>query len=876
MTSNRWRVVLVAWAALLVLAPFPAHMASSAGTYVPPSCTLGVPSASSPAGCTWQGVALQSPGSESAIATPDLSTACHPDTTAECEDTTVVVPAGVSPSSLYVKVAWQHPVWSAFMYVIDPTGALKGQGAIGCDTSSFEKGCGNQTSLPFDELVVADPMPGTWTVRVAAVSMHDEPYTGTVALTNSHPLQYVREALAQLTSHLTRWMPVNIVFAGWKPTATELGDMQESLTSELMPSVSEKQFCDGADTRDSGGSGLVQHETSHCTATETPGATNYSASGAVPYFEPLRYLFQYHFVAADDAWTRDLFTVMKQATTQDHTLSASRIPETTETASFKTGYLAAYNAQYGTADRGSKQVTDTSRVDEIDGPQVESWIEAHRLDTKYTRSFTDLVTGKRRNAAFIDPDPNATRDPFWNGNGAHAVNVDTNPQGVNNGMTFFLLDTFTPSYADDYFRADHYHYWWTADHVKDPDTGSASFIDNGRGWGGRYRFHILDLGSAPSTYERADWVAATIAPDGGSAAFDPPIWDYRNNPQWNGSLPATHLQAGGNTLGQVMGWEVTQGLAFKYVGGYLYRPIPNDVYILATTDVVDHYSLPSEGDLYSVDMTKVAQNGVALRALSSAAPYDAFVPGPSQTRVLGCATSRAVIVGNPTQIGVLTKGLVSQVPDPKCDGSTPLETPDGLQQSIEDAKANGAGELFDVGGTTVPDFAVDQHLIRDYVDHNRAQYAPLHAGAFTVPVVNIMFEHAYNVALPLLVGGIAENVNGGEGWGQFDNVNDSLVPAAAIDCSQSSPAAPGCNGNPDTFRHDYGLTYVMEHEAAHFLGVNHPHDGAVTVERAADGQWHYYYEMLKWLYDSSASPTTYAGTYGTYEIVDQERLMAGH
>jgi hypothetical protein len=128
----------------------------------------------------------------------------------------------------------------------------------------------------------------------------------------------------------------------------------------------------------------------------------------------------------------------------------------------------------------------------------------------------------------------------------------------------------------------------------------------------------------------------------------------------------------------------------------------------------------------------------------------------------------------------------------------------------------------------------------------------------------------------LIVGGIAENVNGGEGWGQFDNVNDSLVPAAAIDCAQSSSAAPGCNGIPDTFRHDYGLTYTMEHEAAHFLGVNHPHDGAVTVGRAGDGEWHYYYEMLKWLYDASASPTTYAGTYGTYEIVDQERLMAGH
>jgi hypothetical protein len=67
----------------------------------------------------------------------------------------------------------------------------------------------------------------------------------------------------------------------------------------------------------------------------------------------------------------------------------------------------------------------------------------------------------------------------------------------------------------------------------------------------------------------------------------------------------------------------------------------------------------------------------------------------------------------------------------------------------------------------------------------------------------------------------------------------------------------------------------MEHESAHFLGLNHPHDGAVTVG-TTNGQWHYYYSMLKWLYDVSASPTTYAGTYDTYETVDQERLMAGH
>jgi hypothetical protein len=382
----------------------------------------------------------------------------------------------------------------------------------------------------------------------------------------------------------------------------------------------------------------------------------------------------------------------------------------------------------------------------------------------------------------------------------------------------------------------------------------------------------MDLGSAPSTYERADWVSATIAPDGGSAAFDPPIWDYRNSPAWNGSQPAGPQQAGGNTLGQVMGWEVTQGLTFKYVGGYLYRPIPNDVYVLATNDIVDHYSLPSAGDLYGVDMTKVADNTKALNALTSAAPYANFLPGPNQVKTLGCAANHAAIVGNPTVVGVITQGLVKEVPDPACTAATS----DAFQQAIEDGKGNGGAILLSQGGSSVPIYAVDQDYLRDYIDHNRPQYAPLYAGAFTVPVVNVMFEHEYNVALPLLVGGIAENVNNGDGWGQFDNVNDSLVPKAAIVCAQSSPVAPGCNGIPDTFRHDYGLTYTMQHESAHFLGVNHPHDGANSVGKAADGTWHYYYSMLKWMYDASASPTTYAGTYGTYEIVDQERLMAGH
>jgi hypothetical protein len=848
-----------------------------AAGYVAPGCTLAAPTPGTPSACTWQGITLQSPDTQSSVATPTSPATCSPSTLADCEDVPVTVPSGVSPSTLYVKVGWTHPSWQVFMYVIDPSGTVHGTAGLGCDASSFNKGCGNQTTLPFDELVVANPAAGKWTVRVAGVNIHNEAYTGQVALTKSNPLQSVAASLTQLTAALTRTQPVNIVFAGWKPTSSELADMVANLTTTFLPSVAEKQFCDGGDNNDSQGSGLIQHGTAHCTATAAPTDSAYNAAGSVPYFEPLRFNMDYHFLAADDTWTKDLFGVMKGATTQDHLLSSGRIPETPETAPFKAGYLAAY-APTAAADSGPT-VSDTTHVDEIDGNPVEDWIQGTRFSSRYQASFTDLVSGKKTSGAFINPDPNASRDPFWNANGTQPQNVNRDPQGDNTGLTFFLLDTWEPSYAKDYFRTDHFHYWWTADHVTDPDAGGAAFTDNGRGWGGRYRFSILDLGAAPTTYERANWVSTSIAPDGGSAAFDPPIWDYRNSPLWNGSLPPVAqtgnvpVQAGGNTLGQVMGWEITQGLAFKYVGAYLYRPIPNDVYILATTQVVDHYSLPSEGDLYSVDMTKVDRVQYAQQQLSSAAPYASFLAGSNQAITLGCATNHTVVGDVQTPLGQQTPAFTQQVLDPSCVG----KTSDPFQDAIEYGKATGTQEVL-TAGAAAPTYAVNQHAIRNFIDKNRPTYAPLSLGAFTVPVVNIMFEHDWNVALPLLVGGIAENVNGGEGWGQFDNVNDVLVPAQAIDCSKSStvPPAPGCNGVPDTFRHDYGLTYTMIHESSHFLGLPHPHDGTASVQKDGTGKWDYYYSMLKWLYDVSASPTTYAGTYSVYENIDQGRLMYGH
>ena len=835
--------------------------------------TFSTPTPGNPDVHLWQGATLDSPLSASSIATTALTTACDPKL---CEDTKLTVPAGLATSTLYVKTQWTHVAWKLYMSVIEPDGATVHGGGYGCDAALLQKGCGNETTQAFDEVTIPNPKAGTWTVRVIAVNIHNEAYTGIASLTASSPVQYAKETLAQLTSHLTRTQRVNLVFAGWTPTAQEIKDMQGSLTTQHQPAVAQKQSGDCGDAGDSPGSGLVQGGLCHYTGTDP---TQTTSTSTVPYFEPVKFNMDYHFIQADDVWTKDLYATMQAATKQDQAMGPGRIPFTFATAPFKTSYLTAYNAKFGqyrTLDGGADHTaTTTQTIDMIDAFTTEDWIQNHRLDPKYCSSFTDLTTRSVGSGAFINPDPTATRDPAWNQNGTSAVNVDRDPQGANTGLTFFFLDTWSPAYAATYFRPSVYHSFSTFDHVKDPDTGGSTPQDNMRGFGGRYRFQFIDLGAAPSVYERTDWVSANVNPEDGNAFFDPPIWQWHQDPQWSnptlangGGAPLVVPGVGqvpyhyaGTTLGGVLGYEVTMGLGYKYVGSYLYRPIPNDVYLINTLQVIDHYSLPPTAggqDLYTVNLDVADNPTKSLAGVSTAAPYDYFSPSGLQHITAGCAANRFVL----QQVNNLTTGgLVS---DPTCTA------PDGLQQSIENGKA-------DALGTGAFAYVVNQDDIRDYIDHHRQQYAPLVNGAFSVPVFNVMFEKQFNVALPLLAGGVASSVNGGEGWGQFDNVNDNLVPNAAIDCANSVPTAPGCNGIPDApFRHDYYLSYVVIHETSHFIGLNHPHDGAILDTKAADGSWTYEASGLKWLYDETGSPTTYGFDYAQYEAIDQARLMYGH
>jgi hypothetical protein len=252
--------------------------------------------------------------------------------------------------------------------------------------------------------------------------------------------------------------------------------------------------------------------------------------------------------------------------------------------------------------------------------------------------------------------------------------------------------------------------------------------------------------------------------------------------------------------------------------------------------------------------------------------------------VLGCSHVHNTLTLTPPVIGI-------PVSSPGTDPTCTVEDP--RQAALEQAKSHGSGALITVAGQSVPDFAVNPAPLQDFIDSNRSQYAPLFDGAFTVPVENLMLEKVYSMAIPGLASGIAAPSLDGDGWGTINTRNDARVLKDAIDCSQSGPPfgppAPGCNGVPDPYPHDSALTYVAEHEAAHFLGLHHPHDGTASVEKGQgtssaypnsgsplDGHFHYYYWMLKWQYDYTASPTTYGHTYGVYESVDQDRLMYGH
>lgn len=766
-----------------------------------------------------------------------------------CRELAVEV-SDAAPQALYVRASWPNRASYVHVWGIAPDGAVTGRSQV---FDSFDKTTGNETTVPLAEFTVADPRPGTWRIQVRAVFGYEIDVETLVALTKGPALVYPKlDVRALADRHLTQHVTMNVVFAGREWTAEQVAEFREQLPGEVR-AVVHREIQDECGLADNNGIFAVEAwKVCHYTGTQREGAP-----GAKPYLEPIKLNVGYRFLAADGTWTRDLYAAMKAATTQAQPFRVGS--DGAFATSTQGAYLAGYDAQQGRANRGpTAQVADPTVGDKIDAYAVEDWIFEHRLDRRYARSFRDLETGETVSGRFINPDPGAYFDPFYTATGRR--DLERIPQGAATSLTFFVLDTFTDrDLTDQFFRPDAYHFFDVSKAMPDPDTRELTSPDFARVWGGRYRFFVHDLGAGPNSYESAHGNAGAVA---GSASYpngDPPVWDYDNDPRWQGLLVERTAR------------DAATMLLYRFMHSYAYRPIPADVYLLASNVWHDCYANPEcdPGAVSYTELTRLYDAGWVERNLGAALPGATFRTERSDPRLttyryLGCATRRAI--ANPTRHATGT-GSALLAPDPHCVG----KRSDPIQEVLEVAKANGD----DIAGPGNPGLAFSAHVVRKYVEEHRDELAPQPPGQFTITNVSTVFPGTGTWFVPVPTGGgVALSTPNGEAWGILQNVNDAFKPSHATDCARSKPIAPGCGVVPEN-ESTGGLSYVTQHEAAHFLGMMHPHDSYV-VEKDADGKWQYYGYSYRHYGDFSQAPTTYAGPFAPYSVLDQDILQRGH
>ena len=375
----------------------------------------------------------------------------------------------------------------------------------------------------------------------------------------------------------------------------------------------------------------------------------------------MKYKYDLQILTASTKYAKALYSVAEKSTAQAQDFHNSAFGAN----------LASYDAQNGRFRMAAKggdpsyQVKDPTKTDLIDSFAVEDWMFKTRAKKRWKCAFKNVETGKCVGAKVIQDSKSAYHDPYYDKRG---LNLDRMPQGTSNGSSFFFFDTFTPDYAADYFRTDAYHTWGTDKvinnaiipkrveeggswRITDPDTGDWDGVDFGRTWGGRYRFHFVDLGAAPNAFESATWLNAKLPMSSDYPHGDPPIWQYDADPRWQqggDSCTNSPTEYTGGTACRLMprlARSVGYGLFFRSTPGYLYRPIPRgDVYWLAVSSWTDFYSRPQwvNGQLTNLpwygtwwtDTTKLYKIGKVsggrkqddtLRWLSSATPYARWV-----------------------------------------------------------------------------------------------------------------------------------------------------------------------------------------------------------------------------------------------------------
>lgn len=901
-STRTWTMLVVLTLSLSLIAPLGGYNKVEASN--PSNSTINPPAGNETVTQTWTG------GPYTAL-TPDPATCVNSTVNCDSYNFTVNYPANYWDShdgGLDVQINWASSTDDFDMYIYDSKSKLIGQSASGGTNS--------------EKVALGKLGPGTYTVKVIAYLVANATYSGKVNLKSiAVPAAMVfPETKDTVKSLLTVDYPLNVIFVGYAPTPAEVAELREWTPDNYQPTIAQKS--PGGDEIQNVGASLLNWNKNHL-------------SNSDPYFLGIRYNYKLRIIQASDEYAQALFQVAKDNTAPSQTFhTASRGQD-----------LARYDTLYGKyrllAKGGNTayQVSDPTKTDLVDAYAVEDWIFNSRYDAKWTCAFKNLETNECLNPSIIQTDAGAYHDPYYDKNG---LNLDRMPQGLNTGSSYFFFDTFTKDYTSNYFRPNAYHTWGTDKvinggivskpvedggswRITDPDTRDWSGVDYGRTWGGRYRFHFVDLGAAPNNYESASWAKAERTMSSDYPHGDPPIWQYKADPLWQQSTTtcaadSRSLDYTGVTPCRMMprlGRDVAYGLFFRSTAGYLYRPIPRgDVYWLAVSNWTDFYSRPQwvNGQLTNApyygtwwtntDMLyKINQagnnNDDTLRWLSSALPYARWVGRKGEVIPLYDPTNN-----QPTGKVLDTSPKYEDLPAPKYHvsqsatgidivpevlypgddkhviatyGNTRVNLTE-VSNALEKAKAKGLAGTYDD--------SVNYEFVRDYIDAHRNGIADIVPGVNTIPAINVVFEKAYTWALPAIVGGIAAGTADGEAWGVLNNVNDRFKWSKANYPMVQPGDAPGSKksmlgvGLP-TQNTGTGFSYTIEHEAAHNLGLSHPHDGSYGVDKCPEGspnagKWECYWSGLGWMYDISAAPTTYAMDYRPYEVEDQDNLQRGH
>ncbi|MGH2830166.1 MAG: hypothetical protein ACRDJM_06760, partial [Actinomycetota bacterium] len=516
--------------------------------------------------------------------------------------------------------------------------------------------------------------------------------------------------------------------------------------------------------------------------------------------EPIEYRYRPKIITASESWSRSMFAAAKRATTAgDYALPFDR------------EYLERYNRRAGALRGPDGQVLPAEDIDFVDGMTLEDWV---------------------------------ARNP------PAGLNFDLRKPA--NGYTYFVMDSFRPSYAADFFNPNRFHNFRVMNSLTiDPDSGLQNGIDWARVWGGRYRFLMLDAGAAPNSWE-ADATLANarnfrVAGNGDSSKHDPPIWHYQAPADLPGQVglprdvaaPVEALEGFYDRVGS----DVQMAIWMRFTRGYLYRPGAYDKFILAGNTWHD---------------------------------ADAYAPWPSQLEKL-------------YKDKLILQRYKELIPYSQWQGFSKfkyLTAGDAEQQALD------AGKQRSISGLPVP-FAVNPYPMMNLVNRNRPRYAPIVPGAFTVPVINVVFPKMYTWELPAVVGGVAVG-EGGEPWGQIQNVNDRQKTFAATGPVTDSagvrhePLAPDIRetavesvpGGIDNVGR-FGFTGTALHEAGHFFGLSHTHDAVaydwrLSPEAADPSKPNGYYEVIDWMYTTTASPMGYGWEYNRFEVLDKDNIWIGH